>query len=409
MGAGLDGGHPQRDVHGHTSAGGAARAEGPWARGCDSGNTPPRRGVARVEASVGVRPMPSTPNPPFTVGLVVPSAGSEGMYGPSCVLCARLAVEELNATGGVLGRPVHLRILDGSGPPAQVAAAVGQAARTGVIDAVVGWHLSPVRVRLATALRGVVPYVFTALYEGGETTPGVVPIGETPDIQVTPALRWMADEIGVRRWAVVGNDYRWPRRSLDRARAALGAPGGPTLEHERFVPLGTTDHGAVLDDLADLDVDGVLTLLVGSDAVAFHREFARRGMEDRFARFSPLMDESMLCATGPGAVRDVFTAAGWFEAVPTAESLAFGARYARRFGPGARPSAPGESCYEGVGVLAALVNRVGCTDPVRLSEAAADCRYVGPRGPVTVRDGRTEQRIYLAVADGSDFDVLASL
>ena len=89
-------------------------------------------------------------------------------------------------------------------------------------------------------------------------------------------------------------------------------------------------------------------------------------------------------------MRDVFTAAGWFEAVPTAESLAFGARYARRFGPGARPSAPGESCYEGVGVLAALVNRVGCTDPVRLSEAAADCRYVGPRGPVTVRDGRTE-------------------
>lgn len=354
--------------------------------------------------------MPSTARPSFTVGLVVPSAGSDGIYGPSCILCARLAVEELNAVGGVLDRPVHLRILDGSGAPDQVATAVAQAARTGAIDAVVGWHISPVRVRLASALRGLVPYVFTALYEGGETTPGVVPIGETPDIQLTPALRWMAREIGVRRWAVIGNDYRWPHRSIARTRAALDGSGGPTLDHTRFVPLGTSDHRAVLDDLADLDVDGVLTLLVGSDAVAFHHEFARRGLESRYARFSPLMDESMLACAGAGASQDVFTAAGYFEALPTAESLAFGARYARRFGLGAPlPCAPGESCYEGVGVLAALANRVGTTDAVRLSEAAGRCHYVGPRGPVTVRDGRAEQRIYMAVADGSGFDILASL
>ena len=118
----------------------------------------------------------------------------------------------------------------------------------------------------------------------------------------------------------------------------------------------------------------------------------------------------MLACAGAGASQDVFTAAGYFEALPTAESLAFGARYARRFGPGAPlPCAPGESCYEGVGVLAALANRVGTTDAVRLSEAAGRCHYVGPRGPVTVRDGRAEQRIYMAVADGSGFDILASL
>ena len=124
--------------------------------------------------------MPSTPNHAFTVGLVVPLSGSEAMYGPSCVLCARLAVEELNAAGGIQDRPVRLRIIDGAGAPARVERGVARAARSGGIDAVVGWHISAVRRHLAAALRGTVPYVFTALYEGGETSPGVVTIGETP-------------------------------------------------------------------------------------------------------------------------------------------------------------------------------------------------------------------------------------
>ncbi len=354
--------------------------------------------------------MPSTPDQAFTVGLVVPLSGSEAMYGPSCVLCARLAVEELNATGGVLDRPVRLRILDGAGTPDRVAAAVAREARCGAIDAVVGWHLSTVRRRVAAALHGTVPYVFTALYEGGESTPGVVTIGETPEIQLNPGLRWMAGEIGVRRWAVVGNDYVWPRRSTQVARSALRDRNGPQLDRAQFVPLGTSDYGTVLDRLAAGCADGVLVLLVGSDAVAFHRQFARRGLEERFARFSPLMEETMLRAVGPAASRDLFTAGGYFEAVPTTDGLGFGARYTRRFGPGAPVlNAPGESCYEGVGVLAELVNRVGSTDAVRLSTAAGRIRYRGPRGSVAVHGAGTEQRIYLAVADGTSFDILTSL
>ena len=174
--------------------------------------------------------MPSTARPSFTVGLVVPSAGSDGIYGPSCILCARLAVEELNAAGGVLDRPVRLRILDGSGAPEQVATAVAQAARSGAIDAVVGWHISPVRVRLASALRGLVPYVFTALYEGGESRPGVFLTGETPDLQLGPTLDWFAGTAGVRRWTIVGDDYVWPRRSADAARRFLRRIGGTVCD-----------------------------------------------------------------------------------------------------------------------------------------------------------------------------------
>lgn len=347
----------------------------------------------------------------FTVGLVVPLAGPEAIYGPSCVLCARLASEEINAGPGVLARPVRLRIVDGGRGPDRVAREVERLVERGEIDAVVGWHLSAVRQRLAPRLRGRVPYVYTALYEGGETTPGVVAIGETPEIQLYPGLRWMAEEIGVRRWFVVGNDYVWPRRSTETVRALLDRDrSGPRIAEADFVDLGTRDYGPVLDRIGRSDGDGVLMLLVGRDAVRFNRQFSARGLEERCARFSPLMDEGMLRDLGPGSSSDIFTASGYFESLPTADSMVFGSRYVRRFGPDAPVlGAPGESCYEGVRLLAELVTAAGSADAARVTEIARGSGYHGPRGHVRIDGTATRQQVYMATAVGAEFDILASL
>ncbi len=280
----------------------------------------------------------------------------------------------------------------------------------GEIDAVVGWHLSAVRDRIAPRLHGRVPYIFTALCEGGRPAPGVISIGETPEIQLGPGLRWMAEEIGIRRWFVIGNDYVWPRRSTDAVRALLDDPAGPQIDEATFVHLGTRNFGPVLDRVGAGGSDGVLVFLVGRDAVRFHREFSRRGLEDRCARFSPLMDEGMLRELGPGSSSDIFTASGYFEALPTADNLSFGARYVRRFGPGAPAlGAPGESCYEGVRLLAGLVAAAGSADAAVVTEIARRSEYHGPRGHVRIDGPVTRQQIYMATADGTDYDILASL
>ncbi len=345
---------------------------------------------------------------PFRVALVVPLQGSAGIYGPSCVLCARLAVEQIGDEGGVLGREVALRIVDGATGPRRVAAEVDRLVAAGAVDAVVGWHLSAVRELLAPCLAGRVPYVFTALYEGGESTPGVFTTGETPRIQLSPALRWMATEIGVHRWMVIGNDYVWPRRTTEVVRAAAG--GGVQIDGGAFVGLGSRDFGPALQRIEDGPYDGVLMLLVGRDSVEFSRQFAARGLEERCARLSPLMDETMLRELGPADAHDVFAASGFFESLATPESLDFGARYVRRFGPDAPVlNAPGESCYEGVLVLAGLVNRAGSTAIDAVDRAAAQATWSGPRGTVRLTGSYADQRIYIAAADGSGYDILDSL
>src|SRR3954447_10216941 len=134
------------------------------------------------------------------VALVVPLQGPAGIFGPSCECCAQLAVEEVNAESGVLNRQLRLVLVDGGAPPRQVADEVDALIRAGVVDAVTGWHISAVREVVAPRIAGRVPYVYTALYEGGERTPGVFLTGETPNQQLRPTLRWFASELGIRRW-----------------------------------------------------------------------------------------------------------------------------------------------------------------------------------------------------------------
>ncbi|MDT0323980.1 ABC transporter substrate-binding protein, partial [Streptomyces millisiae] len=117
-----------------------------------------------------------------------------------------------------MGREVHIEVVDGGAPPSAVAAEVRRLIDGGHVDAVSGWHISSVRHALAPVVAGRVPYSYPALYEGGERRRGIYCCGETPDQQIAPALRWMRDNLGIRKWFVVGDDYVWPRTSLSEVR-----------------------------------------------------------------------------------------------------------------------------------------------------------------------------------------------
>ncbi len=343
------------------------------------------------------------------IALLIPLRGSAGIFGPSCGSCARLAVEELNATGGVLGRELRLREVDGSGSPEAVAARVDALVSAGEVDAVVGWHISAVRCAVAPLTSGRVPYIYTALYEGGERTPGVFLTGETPDVQLLPAMRWLTRERGVRRWCIVGNDYVWPRQTAALARD-YAAQVGTEVCDELFVPLSTEHFTRPIGRVLASRADGVLMLLVGADAARFNRQFADVGLDESCTRLSTLVDENTLLASGASATRSLCSTAGFFESLPSPDGLAFSARYTERFGVHAPPlNSPGESCYEGVLLLAALAQRAGCLATGALARAAERVEYQGARGALHLSAGHVQQPIYLAEADGLNFDLVAQI
>jgi urea transport system substrate-binding protein len=347
--------------------------------------------------------------PTLDVALVVPVTGSAGIFGPSCELCAQLAAEELNQGGGVLGRQVRLVHVDAGQAPAQVAEEVIQLVRSQQVEAVVGWHISAVRQILAPRIAEQVPYVYTALYEGGERTPGVFMAGETPHDQLLPAMRLLRRERGVRRWCIVGNDYVWPRVTAAAAADYAGLCDGSICE-QMFVPLGTKDFSPVIQRLRAARPDGVVMLLVGEDAVHFNRAFAEAGCDDRCLRLSTLIDENVLLGSGVGATHGVTAAAAYFETLVTPESLDFGARYTRRFGAEAPTlNSVGESCYEGVRLLSELAVGAAGLNVGAMSRIADRVVHTGPRGELKLRSRHLEQPVYLAEAHGLELDVIAQL
>lgn len=114
------------------------------------------------------------------IALVVPLSGPAGLFGPSCEACATLAVDDINAAGGILDRPIRIHAVDAGAPLPVLAAQIDRMVGTGLVDGVVGWHLSNARKVITPQTAGRVPYIYTTFYEGGEDSDGVYMVGETP-------------------------------------------------------------------------------------------------------------------------------------------------------------------------------------------------------------------------------------
>lgn len=339
------------------------------------------------------------------VALVVPLQGPTGIYGPSCLACGELAAEELNARNGVAGREVELVVVDGGRRPEAVAAEVDALVTSGSVEAVAGWHTSAVRQAVAARIGGRVVYAYAAMHEGRDDTPGVFMLGERPINQLLPAAGWMREQLGVGRWAVVGNDYVFPRVTGATARLAL-QDSGSSIVSETYVPLGTTDFGGVLRELRTHDADGVIMLLMGQDAVQFNRQFAREGLDGHLTRLSPAVEENTLLGGGPDAHHGLFAAAAYFDGIDTVEGRRLAEAYQRRFGPWAPAlNAVGESCYEAVWFLGLLGRHCGGVDLASVAHFESGTFYDGPRGLMRVAGNLLDQDVYLASARGMEFNV----
>lgn len=355
----------------------------------------------------------------FRVALALPRRGPAGIFGLECHAAAEMAAAEIDAAGGVAGRSVQFVHVDAGGDPATVAGMIRDLLDAGAVDAVTGWHLSNARQAIARALRGRVPYVYAAAYEGGERSDGVLCSGEVPGDQIIASLRWLRTELRLRRWFIVGNDYVWPRGSALATRAGL-AGSDISILGERFVPLGVDDpHGwdRVLADIVAADAEGVITLLVGSDAVRFNRAFADAGLDAAMTRFSPFTDETVMLASGSAATRNLFISAGWFAGLASASAMEFSAGFARAFdlvngtGPIGESTAPqpgtmAETTYSGVHLLAGIAT-TSVPTVADARRAFDDWGWDSPHGPVDLQRGAARHPVHLAVARGVELDVIA--
>ena len=343
------------------------------------------------------------------IGLCVPLGGISGIWGPSALASAKLATAELNSGSGIGGRSCRLITVDADDDAPMLESVLSDLVEAGEVDALIGMHTSRVRQRVLSAIGGQIPFVYTPLYEGGESTPGVFAIGDTPDRQLQPAIAWLSRRERPRRWALLGNDYVWPHVSHQLARGYIDQCGAEVVL-ERYVPLHTTDFSSLLQDLQRANVDAVLLSLIGEDAIAFNRMFGEQNMAGSMLRLSCAIEENELLAIGAKNTERLFVASSYFAALATDANLAFKERYYDHFGERAPTlNSLGQSTYEGVHFLASLFER-GLSDRGQWAQAGRQpLTYRSARQAVYVSQGKNLAPIYLAAAEGLVFRVIARL
>jgi len=345
----------------------------------------------------------------YRIALLIPLCGAAGLWAPSCISSAQVAVEELNRADGIDGRKVQLIMIDAAMEASiSIEETVNDLIETKSIDAIVGMHISAVRQRLSKVVRQRIPYIYTPLYEGGERTVGLFAIGETPEEQLGPSIEHIQAEYKPRSWALIGNDYVWPRTSHSYAKAKLRELS-VGLAYERYLPFGLSSMTRFVDEISASGAEAVLISLVGQDAVSFNRAFGKANLHKRMVRLSCAIEENGLLGCGAQNTKRLFAASSYFGALPTEANAAFKEKYHRVHGDQAPVlNALGQSTYEGVHFLSGLMR--GHAQIWREHSVSDALPVIHRSGRKSASSDKSERApIYLARADGLRFEVIKGL
>jgi branched-chain amino acid transport system substrate-binding protein len=341
------------------------------------------------------------------IGLLTSKSGPGAVFAVACENLARMAVEELNADGGLRGRPVELLVGDDATDPELGAAETRRLIASGCRVVLASVTSATFRALLRDNAAAGVPLIHPVLNEGGGGAGHILRWGERPAHQLGAAAAPFMKAWGVRDWFLVGDDYSWSHGAHAAARTALAQAGGRIIG-EQYVPLGTQDFGPMIERIERVRADCVLSTLVGSDEVAFERQSWQMGLRSKCRTLSLVLDESTRERIGDAAARGLWTAFGYFQQLDTDSNASFLARYRAAYGQWAPPvSSLSEAVYETAQLYAGAVRATRDDDPPAVARALHHHRADMPRGAVALSGPHSvRQAIHVAEATTGGFRLL---
>jgi urea transport system substrate-binding protein len=273
-----------------------------------------------------------------------------------------LAVDEVNAGGGVAGRQLEAVTADYASDTTRATFEATRLLRDEGINLLAGGYTSASRVAIQPALHkhnGLLLY--PTYYEGLESDPRTLYAGAVPSQFLTPFLDWVLEHLG-DRISLIGSDYIYPRTAGTIAQRLVTDRGGTVLS-DRYVPLGQVDFEEVIAEIARVRPSVVISNLVGNDSVpAFYREFHSAGLKaDSVPIAATVTTELDLRTMGPVAGAGHYMTGSYFDTIEGPANHAY--LEALRRGTAVEPTAHAAQvgAYNAIHLLAAAAERV--TDP----------------------------------------------
>lgn len=332
------------------------------------------------------------------VGILHSLSGTMAMSETSVRDAELLAIKEINAAGGVLGKQIEVVVEDGASDTAIFAEKAQKLLTKDKVATVFGCWTSASRKAVLPVFesnKGLLWY--PVQYEGQESSPNIFYTGAAPNQQIVPAIEYLVENRG-KKIFLVGSDYVFPRtaNAIIKAQAkALGAE----IVGEEYTPMGYTDYTTVINKIKETKPDFVFNTLNGDSNVAFFKQFKDSGLTpDQVQTCSVSVAEEEVAGIGASYMEGHLVAWNYYQTTETEENKKFVAAYKEEYGENRVTDDPIEAGYVAVYLWAEAVEKAGTTDVEAVKEAAAGITFDAPEGTVTI-DG-DNQHLYKPVRIG---------
>ena len=320
------------------------------------------------------------------VGVLFSQTGGLSIIEKSLADATLMAIEEINAKGGVLGRTIKPIVEDGASDPKTYNEKASKLVIRDRVPTVFGSYTSASR-------KAVLPvfekrrnlYFYPTYYEGFECSKNVVYTGAVPNQQLSNFIPWIMKNLGKKKFFIVGSNYIYPREMAKVCKILIEQNGGEWIADE-YLELGHSEWGSMVKKIKDSGCDAVISNVVGDSVVAFYREFKNQGLSHGTLPIcATVTSEIEIAAMGAEFAAGSFTSFPYFQAIDTDENQAFVERY-RKFvqDPKAVTHHALESSYFQVYLWAQALEKAGDPSPAAIREAVKGQEFAAPNGQVKV-------------------------
>jgi urea transport system substrate-binding protein len=300
-----------------------------------------------------------------------------------------LAIEEINAKGGVLGKKIVPVVEDGASDWPTFEAKARKLLSEDKVATVFGCWTSASRKQVKPVfeeLGGLLWY--PVQYEGLESSPNIFYTGATTNQQIVPGLDYLKEK-GKKSIFLVGSDYVFPQ-TANAIIKKYAAANGMTIVAEEYTPLGHTEYAPLVNKIAAAKPDAVFNTLNGDSNVAFFKQLKNAGITAvQMPVVSVSVAEEEVKGIGPEFVAGHLVAWNYYQTTPGATNEKFVAAFKAKYGADKVTSDPMEAGYNAVYLWAAAVEKAGSTDVEAVKAAAKGIALDLPEGKVTI-DGENQ-------------------
>lgn len=342
-------------------------------------DTAPADGEATTTAAAG-------DGDTIKVGILHSLSGTMAISETTVVDAEELAIKEINAAGGVLGRQIVAVKEDGASDWDTFAEKAEKLIDQDQVSVVFGCWTSASRKKVLPVFEAKDHMLwYPVQYEGQECSKNIFYTGAAPNQQIEPAVSWLLENKGTD-FFLVGSDYVFPRTANNIIKEQLKAEGGNTVG-EDYLPLGNTEVTPIITKIKAALPDGgvIFNSLNGDSNVAFFKQLKGAGMgPDKYPVMSVSIAEEEVRTIGPDFLAGHYAAWNYFQTVESSTNEKWVSDFKAEYGDDRVTNDPMEAAYIMVYLWKQAVEQAGTTDIAAVREAAYGQVFEAPGGTVTM-------------------------